>query len=67
MQGRQYTWSQGESLRDLLARRDEIEERHEAALARAAARPRPNLPLIEALADAHDEESDEAGCTACHL
>src|SRR5262245_5354097 len=67
MRGRQYTWSQGESLRDLLARRGEIEERHATALERAARKPRPNLPLIEVLAEAHDEESDEAGCAVCHL
>ena len=67
MRGRQYTWSQGESLRDLLARRDEIEQRHQAALSRAASRPRRNLPLIDVLADAHDEENDEAGCAVCHL
>lgn len=65
--GRQYTWSQRESLRELLARREEIEERHAAALARAARKPRPNLPLIEVLADAHDDENDEAGCGVCHL
>ncbi|MEV0006331.1 phosphoadenosine phosphosulfate reductase family protein [Micromonospora sp. NPDC050980] len=67
MQGRQYTWSQGESLRELLDRRGEIEQRHEAALARAAARPRRNLPLIDVLADALDDENDEAGCAVCHL
>ena len=67
MQGRQYTWSQGESLRELLDRREDIEERHAAALARAAAKPRPNLPLIEVLTDALDEDSDEAGCAVCHL
>lgn len=67
MQGRQYTWSQGESLRELLERRGEIEQRHEAALVRAAARPQRNLPLIDVLADALDDESDEAGCTVCHL
>lgn len=67
MQGRQYTWSQGESLRELLDRREAIEERHAAALARAAAKPRPNLPLIDVLTDALDEDSDEAGCAVCHL
>ncbi|SNS98579.1 3'-phosphoadenosine 5'-phosphosulfate sulfotransferase (PAPS reductase)/FAD synthetase [Asanoa hainanensis] len=67
MRGRQYTWSQGESLRDLLERRDEIEQRHTAALARAAAKPRRNLPLIEVLSDALDEDSDEAGCAVCHV
>jgi 3'-phosphoadenosine 5'-phosphosulfate sulfotransferase (PAPS reductase)/FAD synthetase len=67
MRGRKYTWSQGESLQELLTRRDEIEERHRVALARAAARPRPNLPLIEVLSDAHDDDNDEAGCAVCHL
>jgi 3'-phosphoadenosine 5'-phosphosulfate sulfotransferase (PAPS reductase)/FAD synthetase len=67
MRGRQYTWSHNESLRDLLARREEIEERHAAAMARAARTTRPNLPLIEILSDAHDEDSDEAGCSVCHL
>lgn len=64
---RQYTWSQGESLRELLARREEVEERHQQALARAARKPRPNLPLIEVLADALDDDNDEAGCAVCHL
>jgi 3'-phosphoadenosine 5'-phosphosulfate sulfotransferase (PAPS reductase)/FAD synthetase len=67
MRDRQYTWSQGESLRDLLGRRVEIEERHAVSLERAARKPRPNLPLIEVLADAHDDESDEAGCAVCHI
>ncbi|MGH3736859.1 MAG: phosphoadenosine phosphosulfate reductase family protein [Micromonosporaceae bacterium] len=67
MQGRQYTWSQGESLRELIARREEIQQRHQDSLARAARRARPNLPLIEVLSDALDEEDDAAGCTVCHL
>ncbi|GHJ45925.1 phosphoadenosine phosphosulfate reductase [Catellatospora sp. TT07R-123] len=65
--GRKYTWSQGESLRELIGRRDEIERKHEEALVRAAQRSRPNLPLIDILTDALDEESDEAGCAVCHL
>jgi 3'-phosphoadenosine 5'-phosphosulfate sulfotransferase (PAPS reductase)/FAD synthetase len=67
MRERQYTWSQGESLRELLGRRIEIEERHQLALARAASKPRPNLPLIEVLADALNDDNDEAGCAVCHL
>jgi hypothetical protein len=64
---KQWTWSNGESLRDLLARRGEIEQRHELALVRAASKPRPNLPLIDVLAEALDDDSDEAGCAVCHL
>jgi 3'-phosphoadenosine 5'-phosphosulfate sulfotransferase (PAPS reductase)/FAD synthetase len=67
MQGRAYTWSQGESLPELLDRREEIEQRHQAAMERAARRTKPNRPLLEVLSDAHDEDNDEAGCSVCHL
>ncbi|MCX5408682.1 hypothetical protein OHA37_33120 [Streptomyces sp. NBC_00335] len=62
MQGREYTWSQGESLHELIERRDESEAKHQAALDRAAKPVKPNRPLLEILADAHDEDDDEAGC-----
>lgn len=67
MRGRNYTWSQGESLRDLLARREEIEANHELALARAAKRFKPNQPLLDVLSDALDEDDDTAGCTVCSI
>ena len=67
MQGRNFTWSQGESLRELIGRRDEIEQRHQEALSRAAKRFKPNQPLIDVLADALDEEDDSAGCVVCHV
>ncbi|GII84172.1 phosphoadenosine phosphosulfate reductase [Sphaerisporangium siamense] len=67
MKGRNYTWSQGESLPDLIARKDEIEAKHQAALERAAKRIKPNRPLLEVLSDALDSEDDEAGCSVCHL
>jgi 3'-phosphoadenosine 5'-phosphosulfate sulfotransferase (PAPS reductase)/FAD synthetase len=67
MKGRKYTWSQGESLEELIARRDEIEGKHQAALDRAAKKVQPNRPLLEILSDAHDEEDDQAGCAVCHL
>ncbi|MEV0712733.1 phosphoadenosine phosphosulfate reductase family protein [Nocardia aurea] len=67
MQGRDYTWSQGESLNELLARREEIEERHQVAMERAARRIKPNRPLLEVLSDALDEDDDEAGCAVCHV
>ncbi|MXW56828.1 MAG: phosphoadenosine phosphosulfate reductase family protein [Gemmatimonadales bacterium] len=66
MAGRQYTWSGGETLVQLRSRRDEILSRHDAALARAATR-QVSLPLIEALADALDEDDDTAPCTVCAL
>lgn len=64
MRGRQYTWSAGETLPELIARRDEIIERHEAAKSRAA-KARANVPLIEALADALDQDDDTVPCTVC--
>lgn len=67
MQERQYTWSQGESLHELIERRDEIEAKHEAALERAAKRTKPNRPLLEILSDALDEDDDSAACAVCHL
>lgn len=67
MKGRKYTWSQGESLEELIARREEIEAKHQVALERAAKRVKPNRPLLEILSDAHDEEDDQPGCAVCHL
>ena len=66
MQGRQYTWSGGETLDELLARRDEILERHRQAIERAKDRKR-DLPLVDALSEALDEEDDTAACTVCAL
>ena len=66
MRGRQYTWSGGETLIQLRDRRDEIEERQQAAMARAK-KTRTNIPLVEALAEALDEEDDTPPCTVCAL
>lgn len=66
MQGRQYTWSHGESLRALVARKEEILANHEQALKRAA-KKRTNLPLIEVLGEALDDDDDSAPCQVCHL
>ena len=66
MQGRQYTWSDGETLPELLKRRDKIMERHQESLKRAKLK-RKNLPLVEVLADALDEDDETTPCTMCHL
>ena len=66
MQGRAYSWSQGETLVELLGRRSEIAVRHEAAMERAK-RGRKNIPLMEVLADALDEDDDTPACTVCAL
>lgn len=66
MKERQYTWAGGESLPELLERRDEILERHQQALQRAEGRRR-NLPIWEVMADALDSEDDSQQCTVCAL
>ena len=66
MKGRQYTWSGGETLVQLRARRDEILKRHEDALTRTT-RSQPNLPLIDALAGVLDDDDDTEPCTVCAL
>ena len=66
MKGRQYTWSSGETLTELLSRRNEIVERHEAAKSRAS-KVRASVPLIEVLTEALDDEDDTSPCTVCAL
>ncbi len=66
MKGRQYTWSEGETLSELLERRDEIIKNHEERLKRSKAK-RKNLPLVDVLADALDDEDETTPCTVCHL
>jgi 3'-phosphoadenosine 5'-phosphosulfate sulfotransferase (PAPS reductase)/FAD synthetase len=67
MEGRQYTWSGGETLRTLAGRRAEILERSRAAQERAAQIPGPNQPLLVSLADVLDGEDDAGACTVCHV
>jgi len=64
--GRQYTWTQGESLLDLLARKDQIIAEHEKAMAREKQRDRKQ-PLAEVLAAVLDDEDDVLPCLVCDL
>ena len=66
MRRRQYTWSPGETLPELISRRNEILDRHKHAMSRVA-ETRTNVPLVEALADALDEDDDTLPCTVCAL
>lgn len=66
MKGGQYTWSQGETLTQLLERRDEIMKNQQENIKRAKAR-RENLPLVDVLAEALDDEDETTPCTVCHL
>jgi hypothetical protein len=64
--GRTYTWTQGETLLELLARKDEIIADHERSSAREA-KTKPNQPLAEVLEAVLDEEEDTLPCLICHL
>ena len=66
MQGRTYTWSGGETLTELLNRKEQIMERHAVALERSRTQRR-NIPLVEVLADALDEDDESPACTVCSL
>ena len=66
MRSRQYTWSKGETLLELLSRRSEILERHKATMSRAS-KIRTNVPLVEVLSEALDEDDDTYPCTICAL
>jgi 3'-phosphoadenosine 5'-phosphosulfate sulfotransferase (PAPS reductase)/FAD synthetase len=64
--GRQFTWSQGESLRELIARKEEILQQHEEAMAREQ-KAKPNRPLADVLSGVLDDEDDAMACTMCHV
>ena len=66
MSDRFYTWSQGESLVELLARKEEILAKHEAAMQRQRS-DRRNVPLVEVLANALDDDDDTPPCQICNL
>lgn len=59
MKGRAYTWSEGESLKEFLARRDAIL----AGDAAARAKPRASNRLLDVLAG----DDDEGPCLVCDL
>ncbi len=66
MRGRNYTWAGGESLIELLERKDQILERHQATLEREKARKR-NSPAWEVFAAALDDDDDSDPCQVCAL
>jgi 3'-phosphoadenosine 5'-phosphosulfate sulfotransferase (PAPS reductase)/FAD synthetase len=63
---RRFSWSQGESLRELIARKDEIIRQHDEAMAREQ-RAKPNRPLVDVLTGILDAEDDTAPCLVCHV
>jgi len=64
--GRTYTWTEGETLLELLERKNEIIERHEKAIAREK-KVDPTRSLAEALESVLDEDDDVSPCLACDL
>ena len=66
MQGRQYTWTGSETLRELFDRREQIMAKHEAAMDRQR-QGRRNIPLIEVLGEALDDDDDAQACLICEL
>lgn len=64
--GRNFTWVQGETLTQLIARKEQIKAEHSRAIERAKNNA-PNKPLVEVLSDALDQENDQEPCLVCHL
>ena len=64
--GRTYTWTEGETLLELLERKEEIIANHEKAIAREK-KTTSNRPLAEALETVLEEEEDDLPCLVCHL
>ena len=67
--GERYTWSQRESLVELMQpeRIAQIKEEHERRQAMAKTKSISNQTLAEVLADSFDVEGEEQGCLICHL
>lgn len=66
--GRQYTWADGETLLELLKRKEDIIAHHEKSVAQQKAAPNgQSLSLVDILDDLFDEEVDGLPCLACHL
>ena len=66
MRGRQYTWSGGETLVELRNRKADILQRHQTAMS-TVSQSRKNLPLVDVLGAALDEDDDESPCAICAL
>ena len=64
--GRIYTWTERETLRELLQRKDEIIAQHEKAM-RKEKKVSPNRPLAESLEAVLEQEDDDLPCLICHL
>lgn len=64
--GRTYTWTQDETLLELLARKDKIIADHDRAIAKQV-NNQPHRSLAQVLESVLDDEDDRIPCLACHL
>ncbi|PSB31332.1 phosphoadenosine phosphosulfate reductase family protein [Chlorogloea sp. CCALA 695] len=64
--GRTYTWTQGETLLELIERKEQIITEHNKAMTRQA-KEKPNQPLANALDKVLDDEDDTMPCLTCYL
>jgi 3'-phosphoadenosine 5'-phosphosulfate sulfotransferase (PAPS reductase)/FAD synthetase len=64
--GRHYTWTQGETLLELLERRDQVIVEHDRAMMRER-KTASNLSLAQALEAVLNEEDENLPCLPCHL
>ena len=64
--GRVFTWNEGESLKDLLKRKEQIIVEHKKKLAREK-KQAPNKPLSEVLMSVLDDEDRDQPCLVCTL
>jgi 3'-phosphoadenosine 5'-phosphosulfate sulfotransferase (PAPS reductase)/FAD synthetase len=64
--GRVYTWTQGETLTQLVQRKDQIVADHEKAVVKQATK-NATQSLVAALEDVLDEEDSSLPCLNCHL
>lgn len=63
--GRRYSWTQGETLVQLIGRKDQIIAEHERSMKREA-KSAPNRPLADVLSEVLDGEDDSTPCVVCH-
>jgi len=64
--GRTYTWTQGETLQELLQRKDQVKADHNKALVREK-NIAATQSLAQALENVLDSSDQELPCLACHL
>jgi 3'-phosphoadenosine 5'-phosphosulfate sulfotransferase (PAPS reductase)/FAD synthetase len=63
--GRTYTWTQDETLLELLARKEKIIDDHEKSVIKQV-KNHPHLSLAQVLESVLDDEDDQIPCLACH-